>query len=373
MQLSRHLVPVLVAGVLAGVPQAFGHATYNMSGYGSDLAGSTNGADGMPANASSMWTNGAVDGVVTALPVMWYAGMHSVTTTRTIRTGTAPAPSGSLLAQVESYNAENEPDLPTDLVLAVGGKSWSDPDNEGQGWGHGLDYGVIEISPLEDMRAEGLTSLTLNLADDPNDAATVQLAIAVYGGWDTGTSGDRHQTFVTAPSPLDDPLGAAGLTLLGYAVASAAGQPVTISIPVTPTYDGHFTVFVGALGGVSGQYTLTISPVVSTELVQCTAGLAAMTTQVETMTAELAAATADADGDGVRDAADACADTPAGAVVDARGCSQAQFCGGVDVSTKAGRNVCKKSDWNNDEPVMKKKQADCTWSKATKLCEATTP
>ncbi|MCW5890612.1 MAG: hypothetical protein KIT14_08675 [bacterium] len=373
MRLSKHLVPVLVAGVLAGAPQAFGHATYNVSGYGSGLGGSTNGVDGMPANASSLWTNGPVDGLVTALPVMWYAGMHGVTTARTIQTGTAPAPSGSLLAQIESYNAENEPDLPTDAVLAVGGKSWTDPDNDGQGWGHGLDYGLIHVSPLEDLRGEGLVSLTLNLADDPNDGATVRLAIAVYGGWDTGAGAVRHQTFVTAPSPVDDPLGTTGLELLGFAIASAAGQPVTLSIPVTPTYEGHYSVFVGALDGVAGQYTLTISPVVSTELAQCTADLAEKTSQVASITAELAAATADADGDGVRDAADACADTPAGAVVDARGCSQAQFCGAVDVSTKAGRNVCKKSDWNNDEPLMKKKQADCRWNKATKRCEATTP
>jgi hypothetical protein len=363
----------LLATTLATAPAAFGHATYNLSGYGSDLAGSTNGADGNPATPEASWTNGSVEGLVTALPVMWYAGLHNVTTARTIQTGTAPAASGSLLAQVEEYNAGADPDLPLDRVLAVGGKSWTDPDNDNQGWGHGLDYGLIHVSPVEDLRAEGLVSVNIHLADDPNDAANMQLAIAVYGGWDMGTTAVRHQTFTTDPSPVDDPLGTTGLTLLGFAVASAAGQPVTINVPVTAAYEGHYSVFVGALGGVAGQYTLTVTPVVSTEIVQCENDLAEAQTQVETMTAELAAATADADGDAVRDAADACAATPAGAVVDARGCSQAQFCAAIDASSKAGRTLCKKSDWNNDEPVMKKKQLDCTWSKTTKLCEAVAP
>lgn len=363
----------LIATTLAAAPAAFGHATYNLAGYGAGLGGSTNGADGSPATAGAEWTNGPIEGIVTALPVMWYAGVHGVDGARTIQTGASPAAAGSLLQQVEAYNADNDPDLPTDRVLAVGGKSWTDSENGNQGWGHGLDYGLVHFSPLEDLRAEGLAGMTITLADDPSDAADVRLAVAVYGGWDTGTTAVRHQTFTTDPAPVDDPLGTTGLKLLGYAVAPAAGEPVTLGIPITTAYDGHYSVFVGALGGVAGQYTLTVTPVVNTELAQCENDLGEAQAQVEAMTAELAAATADADADGVRDAADACASTPSGAVVDARGCSQAQFCAAVDTSTKAGRTLCKKSDWNNDEPLMKKKQADCTWSKATKLCEATTP
>jgi hypothetical protein len=371
--IRRTLACASLIATLATAPAVFAHATYNLAGYGSGLGGSTNGADGNPATDGAVWTNGPIDGIVTALPVMWYAGLHGVEGSRTIQTGVAPAAAGSLLQQVEAYNAENEPNLPVDRVLAVGGKSWTDPDNGNQGWGHGLDYGLVHFSPLDDLRAQGLTGMTITLADDPNNEFDVRLAIAVYGGWDTGTSAVRHQTFITDPAPVDDPLGTTGLTLLGYAVAPAAGEPVTLSIPITTAYDGHYTVFVGALDGVSGQYVLTVTPVVNTELVQCENDLADAQSQVATLTAELAAATADADGDGVRDGADACADTPAGAVVDARGCSQAQFCAAIDASTKTGRTICKKSDWNNDEPLMKKKQADCRWNKATKLCEATTP
>src|SRR5262249_4952143 len=66
----------------------------------------------------------------------------------------------------------------------------------------------------------------------------------------------------------------------------------------------------------------------------------------------------DTDQDGVADANDQCADTPAGAEVDAAGCSQAQFCALHDATTPDGRKVCRNSDWKNDEPTHK--PSDCT-------------
>ena len=82
--------------------------------------------------------------------------------------------------------------------------------------------------------------------------------------------------------------------------------------------------------------------------------------------AALAAANADADGDGRRDQDDACATTAEGADVDQGGCSLAQFCEGIDASTRTGQKVCKKADWRNDEAVMKKSEADCRVDKAGK-------
>jgi len=66
----------------------------------------------------------------------------------------------------------------------------------------------------------------------------------------------------------------------------------------------------------------------------------------------------DADGDGVTDAADVCADTPLGAEVDLVGCSQAQFCGALAIRGAAGRATCVVSDWKNDHPVGR--PGDCT-------------
>jgi hypothetical protein len=417
------------ACLIALVPaqSARAHATYNIAGYGTGLAGSTNGADGAPAtDPGAIWTNGGTDYVGT-LPVMWYSGMHTDTQVRTISTGTTPGPvAGSLLQQVETYNDGNDPDLPTDRVLAVGGLSWTDPGNGGQGWGHGLDYGIVHYSPVNTILANGPVNVRVTVADDPNDGATPRFAFAVYGGWDTSTTAVRHQTFTTDPSPVNDPLGAEGLTLIDYVIAAAPGDDAELIFPLSNTYDGEYTIFVGALGGVAGQYELTVStepvPVDSdgdgvddredncpddpnpdqadmdgdtlgdvcdpfpnepdNDLVQCLMDLEEITADhdvcheeledaeadLEDMMAALEAATADADGDGRRDQDDRCADTAPGVFVDDAGCSQAQFCTAIDASDRTGKKTCKKADWGNDEPIMKKRDRDCSYDKSTKSC-----
>jgi hypothetical protein len=338
---------------LAFAATAHAHAIYNLSGYGSGLAGSTNGADGLPVAADSLWTNGPLTGYVGGLPVNWYCGLHNATQVRTIQTGVAPnPPSGSLLQQVNSYNTANDPDLPADRVLAVGGLSWSDPANAGQGWGHGLDYGLIHVSPVDTILADGPVTLTITVQDDPSDGVAPQLAFALYGGWDTNAGSIRHQTFVTSPSPVNNPLGSTGLTLIDFAVATAPGQPLSRTYQVDATYGGEYTIFVAALGGVAGQYQVTAGLFRDTALSQCQT--------------DLAAATTDADGDGLTDPYDICPETPAGEDIDQAGCSLAQYCDSFDATTKDGQKACKKADWKNDEPVASKKDLDCKFDKGLK-------
>ncbi len=200
--------------------------------------------------------------------------------------------------------------------------------------------------------------------------------------------------------------------------------------PLNATYDGEYTVFVAALGGVAGRYQLTVTttpapmgsdadgdgvedgedncPGVANadqldtdgdtigdvcdpfpnepnpELAQCLADLADVTAdhdacheELEGMAEELdaakadlevlAAETADADVDGQRDQDDVCPSTPAGQAVDQGGCSQTEFCATFDAATKSGAKACKKADWKNDEPLLKKKaDRDCTVDKGEK-------
>jgi len=341
--------------VFAFAPVAGAHQSYNLSGYGSGLAGSTNGSDGSPTDVPpATWTNGGEDEYTGKLPVNWIAGIHSSTDLRVEQTGSAVNPPfDSMIDQVNVYNAATDPDLPTDRVLAVGGLSWSDPGNGNQGWGHGLDYGLIEVEPLDTVLAGGPVKLTITLSDDPSDGVAPQLAFALYGGWDTSGTSDRHQTFTTNPAPVDNPLGSAGLTLIDYAVAVGPGRTITRTIDIDDTYDGHYTVFVGALGGVAGQYQITISAAPDEALGACETALV------------------DSDGDGIPDDHDACPGTPSGAEVDQAGCSHAQFCAKVDVTAKKGKTICKKSDWKNDEPLMSGKQADCAYDKSSNSCAPT--
>lgn len=395
---SNRLAPGLaLMGALAAAPAVYAHATYNLSGYGAGVPGSV-GSDGSPtAIPPATWANGGVEGYAGGLPVMWYAGMHAAAQARTMQTGAgANPPNGSLLQQVNAHNAANDPDLPTDRVLAVGGKSWSDPDNDNQGWGHGLDYGLIHFEPVSEVLAGGPVGFTITLADDPTDGVAPQLAFALYGGWDTNPASVRHQTFVTSPTPVNDPLGSSGLRLLDFAVATGPGRTISRTYDLDAAYDGRYTIFVAALGGVSGQYQLTVATAPNTGLAQCqadlaicnttpgecqqalgacTASLSGAQTELETMTtarnaalASLTAATADADGDGRPDRDDACAATPAGAGVDQAGCSLTQFCERIGARTRAAHRACIAADWRNDEPVMRKKARDCTVAKATRSC-----
>ncbi len=360
-----------VASVLAllGAP-ATGHAhsSYNIAGYGAGMGGSV-GNDGLPANPGT-WTNGnPISGEYGGgLPVQWYAGVHNTTANATIQTGAPLAfpPNNSLLQQTNTYNAANDPDYPTDRVIGVGGLSWADPGNGDQGWGHGLDFGLIHTSPIDTLIANGPIKMTITVTDDPSDGVAPRLAFALYGGWDTNPGSSRHQTFITSPTPVDNPLGSTGLTLLDYSVATGAGRTLSRTYIVDGTYAGEYTLVVGALGGTPGQYqvTVTLSPKTDANS-QCEADLAVCE-------ADLAAATADTDGDGVGDATDDCSATPAATPVDALGCSRAEFCGTFDVSTKIGLKSCKKADWENDEPLIGKETADCVLNKAARICDATT-
>jgi len=393
----------LVAASFAFVTDAGAHATYNVSGYDAGVPGSVNGNDGRPVNGeSAIWTNGPIDGYFGGLPVNWYAGMHGVPSTRIMQTG-APEPhaSGSLRAQIESHNDANDPDIAEDRVLAVGEFSWGDWTGPGsQGWGHALDFGLVHVSPIDEVLAGGPVNLVLELADDASEATGMKLAFAVYGGWDSNPSSARHDTFTSSPAPVSNPLGSTGLTLLQHGVADTEGGTVSITIPLDATYGGHYTVIIGAVSATAGQYALSVglalAPVdgdgdgVDDTIDNCVGtanadqadgdedGIgdacdefpddpnnerAACLVDLDEMEAELAAATADADGDGVHDTKDTCAETPTGAVVDATGCSQAQFCNAIAVATGSGKKLCKKADWNNDEPVMTKKQADCFYDK----------
>ena len=356
------ITTLTLACALASASLAHAHATYNLSGYGSGLAGSTNGADGSPAAVPpATWTNGGIAEYTGGLPAMWYSGMHNSTQVRIIQTGGAgTAPSGSLAQQVAAYNTANDPDLPTDRVLAVGGVSWSDPDNGNQGWGHGLDFGLIHYSPVGTILSGGPIKFTVTLTDDPTDSPAVRLAFALYKGWDTNPLSVRHQTFTTSPSPVDNPLGSTGLTLVDFAVATSAGATLSRSYELDESTAGEYTLVVGALGGVAGQYEVVLTTTPYTGPEQCRADLATCEADLATSDADLAqcqgdlaSATQDADGDGVTDGNDACAATASGAPVDQVGCSRAQFCAAADATTTTGKKVCQKLDWRNDEPVMK--------------------
>lgn len=97
----------------------------------------------------------------------------------------------------------------------------------------------------------------------------------------------------------------------------------------------------------------------ATDLLECQADLVTCNSGLTTAQSQIAALTADADGDGVPDLPDTCSLTTVGADVDLAGCSQEQFCARIDATSPLGKRTCRKSDWKNDEPLMLTRDADC--------------
>ena len=113
--------------------------------------------------------------------------------------------------------------------------------------------------------------------------------------------------------------------------------------PATITFDVEVAPAVRNQGRLrfSGGDLLTNDP----------ATTAAADATVTPVACSFVACAGDPDGDGVGASLDLCPKTPAGAAVDARGCSAIQFCGRIDVSTDKGQLLCRRADWGGDEPI----------------------
>ena len=208
IRLSTMTVLTGVTAALLGVaPDVHAHATYNLSGYGSGLGGSTNGADGNPAGADRELDERArrvrrrAAGAVVLWPAQPDAGPHHPD-----RAGGEPAV-GQLARAGRLVQRRQRSRPPIDTVLAVGGLSWTDPSNDNQGWGHGLDFGLIHVSPPGRARG-GRTRDADDHAGGRSDrrrrrAARLRPLRRLGHEHDRGAPpGVRHQ-----PGPVDNPLG----------------------------------------------------------------------------------------------------------------------------------------------------------------------
>ncbi len=99
-------------------------------------------------------------------------------------------------------------------------------------------------------------------------------------------------------------------------------------------------------------------PASSGDLAECSAEVERLEALVANLHAAIFDLVSDDDADGLIDISDHCPDSERGAPIDARGCTQAQFCGALDAGTRAARRICKRSDWGNDEPLAAK-PGDC--------------
>lgn len=244
-----------IAGIMATMPAAHAHHSYNLDGYTNTSTGhSLSGNDGgnpsvTPAilGTTARWTAGGPGaGYTGALPGMWYAAFHGLES-HNLSTGDA-------LAKTWNHDGDTGPSA-TPLVpfatthagfeLAVGPKSWEDTAVQGAntGWGHGLDFGLIKLD------VAGHLNITVEA-----DGSGLLPAFSLYQGWDTGT-GVRHGPYV---NNVSNPLSGTGLILLG-SIANDGDGSVTYQFNNLAA-GGKYSLFIGGDdGAVGGKYKVNMT------------------------------------------------------------------------------------------------------------------
>jgi hypothetical protein len=115
-------------------------------------------------------------------------------------------------------------------------------------WGEKMNFGLLTL----DRKA----NLTIRMAADASQGSTVVPGFALYKGWDSGPSSERHVTIVFGE---DNPLGSEGLTFIGDALAGAEGDVAERTFPGLEPGNYEVFVTVGSNQSSMGAYTLELS------------------------------------------------------------------------------------------------------------------
>jgi hypothetical protein len=220
-------------------------------------------------------------------------------------------------------------------------------DSDGDDWADGLDNCPNSFDASQsDQDGDGLGDVCDPFPHDPDhDLAQCSSDL-----------GDCQINLLSCESDaaqcsVDLSLAQASLTICNGDLSSCIATATQLEADLIQT-QGDLAQTQASLSQAQADITLLQADVtqLQSDLAFTEAGLQQTEADLTQTQADLAVATADMDGDGIRDTADACPGTTAHAEVDLVGCSRAQFCAAVDVSTGPARATCNNSDWQNDEP-----------------------
>jgi hypothetical protein len=220
--------------------------------------------------------------------------------------------------------------------------------------GLGVSAG-LSLSPGEDG-----AFLRSRVADPDLAQGAIAFTYANLGGVDL-TAGGADTLLLAASGPVE-------VTIDGQTQLTTSGSiPLTSFDQIDPSHVDEISIEL-ALGSLLPErelFDVRTTSAAGAELARCEADLGESNLALSEAKAALAQCIAgrpflDTDGDGEENARDACADTPAGAPVDADGCSQPQFCAERALT-------CTRNDWRNDEPT-RRKPGDCSYDKRARTC-----
>lgn len=215
--------------------------------------------------------------------------------------------------------------------------------------------GGLTLSPGDD----GAT-LRSRVVDPDLAQGSIAFTYASLGGVDL-TSGGSDTLVLAASGPVE-------VTIDGQTQTTSSGSiPLASFDQIDPTHVDEITIRLSLSSFLPARRLLDVRTASSpgADLARCEADLGESNLALYEAKAALAQCVAarpflDADGDGEENPRDSCPETPAGAPVDADGCSRSQFCA-------ARPDTCARNDWRNDEPG-RKKPGDCAYDKRAGIC-----
>jgi len=214
----------LIGGMMLASGAANAHVTYNTTGNG-------NAAGGSPTDGTQTGPWSAGDpGYTGNLPATWVAQIHN---------------DGGVA------NSQTASSAGAGFTIGLGAKAYRDGSTN---WGMTADFGLINLHHDADV--------TITVSSDGSD---LRPAFGLWQGWDSSTSGSRHDSYTSngailpgAAAPLSSDIG----SFLGWAAAASQGTSASATLSLFLSA-GQYTLILGGYNGTTAganlAYTATIS------------------------------------------------------------------------------------------------------------------
>lgn len=208
-QFKKLAIAGAVSGLLLGASSAEAAVIYNKNPSTAN------------SNATGPWSDGSTvkpAGYIGNMPVTWVADIQN------------------------NINPNQVDVVSTANAVAVGApaiQSLSNRWNPANSWGNALDFGLITLHAAGD--------LLIQVAANAATSSTFKPGFTLFSGWDASATSSKHGSWnVALPAVPVNPRGTTGLTYLGQASSTVAGD--TVSYLFTNLAAGNYSLWIGGAG-----------------------------------------------------------------------------------------------------------------------------
>jgi hypothetical protein len=212
IQFKKLAIAGAVSALLLGATTAEASVTYNLNPSTAN------------SNSTGPWSDGTIvkpAGYIGKMPVTWVADIQNDINPN--ETDTVSKANAIAQGAVSTYAVE----------------SLSNRWNPSRSWGNALDFGLITLHSAGD--------LLIQIAADATQSSTFKPGFTLFSGWDTSATSSKHGSWnVALPAIPVNPRGTTGLTYLGQASSTVAGD--TVSYLFSNLAAGNYSLWIGGNG-----------------------------------------------------------------------------------------------------------------------------